>query len=519
MEFLNMKRSTLLILFVICHQVYSYSILFVFPFGAKSHKSVFNPIAEHLAKNGHQVTLVSNSKPDKEIRGIRTVYIEEADFIMNDGSYSFFDGGTSSPLVLNTVTELCFRVRDATFRNLEFQELWTKPEADRFDLLIIDSTFNQFALPLAHYWGIPVIYISTSIMYTPIAWNLDIPYSWSYLTTGMTSADLQLDFLQRAQNAFFNWGFIMFWNWYLLPNHDRFIQSVFPYTPPLIELERNVSLVMVHTHPSFFPSAPAMPYTVEIACIHCRPGQKLPKDLQEYFDQSGDPGVIYFSLGSYTKGESMPVEMRQKIIAAFAQLPQKILWKFEKNISDLPTNIKLIHWAPQQDILAHPKLRLFITHGGGLSILEASYHGCPIVAFPLSVDQLGNVIHAQSKGFAESLDWNTFKAESLLSKIQQILNDKRYKEKAVLVSRLLRDQPQSPVERAAYWIEYVIRNKGAPHLKSSAGNLNFFQYFLLDVISLLTLIIMSVIGLFYFLIKTCLKLGTKTRNKVKQKQT
>lgn len=50
----------------------------------------------------------------------------------------------------------------------------------------------------------------------------------------------------------------------------------------------------------------------------------------------------------------------------------------------------------------------------------------------------------------------------------------------------------SPTESVVYWTEYVIRHKGAPDLKSYAFNLTWYQYFLLDVIAVVFLIILSV---------------------------
>jgi len=39
-----------------------------------------------------------------------------------------------------------------------------------------------------------------------------------------------------------------------------------------------------------------------------------------------------------------------------------------------------------------------------------------------------------------------------------------------------------------YWTDYVIRHKGAPHWLSASQDLAWFQYFLLDVIAVLTLV-------------------------------
>jgi len=42
-----------------------------------------------------------------------------------------------------------------------------------------------------------------------------------------------------------------------------------------------------------------------------------------------------------------------------------------------------------------------------------------------------------------------------------------------IVSDRFRDRPMSPAESVVYWTEYVIRHKGAPHLKSHSLNLTW----------------------------------------------
>ena len=64
--------------------------------------------------------------------------------------------------------------------------------------------------------------------------------------------------------------------------------------------------------------------------------------------------------------------------------------------------------------------------------------------------------------------------------IQTLRNS--YREKMNKVSSLMRDQMESPLERAVYWIEYVTRHDGAPHLRTASHKLSFIQRNLFDVL-------------------------------------
>jgi len=53
------------------------------------------------------------------------------------------------------------------------------------------------------------------------------------------------------------------------------------------------------------------------------------------------------------------------------------------------------------------------------------------------------------------------------------------------LSALQKYRPQDAKTLAIYWIEYVIRHHGAPHLHYPAADLNIFQVNSLDVIGFL----------------------------------
>lgn len=70
---------------------------------------------------------------------------------------------------------------------------------------------------------------------------------------------------------------------------------------------------------------------------------------------------------------------------------------------------------------------------------------------------------------------------------------------------MFNDRLVTPENLVNYWTKYVIRHKGAPHLKSNGLNLMWYQYFLLDVIGVLLI----VICLLLLVIKKVIKISIK----------
>lgn len=74
------------------------------------------------------------------------------------------------------------------------------------------------------------------------------------------------------------------------------------------------------------------------------------------------------------------------------------------------------------------------------------------------------------------------------------------------MSSIFHDRPMSALNTAVYWVEYVIRNKGAHHLRSAAVDLTWYQYYLLDFIALFIIILMFFICIGYFITKRIMRL-------------
>ena len=77
----------------------------------------------------------------------------------------------------------------------------------------------------------------------------------------------------------------------------------------------------------------------------------------------------------------------------------------------------------------------------------------------------------------------------------------RYTERVNLMAEYIHDQPETPQERALFWVEYVLRHKGARHLRSAARDLNFFQYYCLDVVAVLLTAVSAVVFISFVVLK------------------
>lgn len=59
------------------------------------------------------------------------------------------------------------------------------------------------------------------------------------------------------------------------------------------------------------------------------------------------------------------------------------------------------------------------------------------------------------------------------------------------------DQPMSALEKAVWWIEYVLRHNGAKHLRYGGVDMPLYQYYMLDVFAFLGFLLFLVLNVLY----------------------
>lgn len=120
-------------------------------------------------------------------------------------------------------------------------------------------------------------------------------------------------------------------------------------------------------------------------------------------------------------------------------------------------------------------------------------------------------------GMGLKLDIRYLRRDELKATIQKLLTNKEFSRKAQQMSRNFRDQPQKPMERALWWIEYVLRNPDVSFLTSKRLNeMNFVTKHSIDVIAFLTIVVLAVVGVIVRIVVLLIMRGESVKKKVKK---
>uniref|UniRef100_A0A6P4G225 UDP-glucuronosyltransferase 2B17-like n=1 Tax=Drosophila rhopaloa TaxID=1041015 RepID=A0A6P4G225_DRORH len=295
-----------------------------------------------------------------------------------------------------------------------------------------------------------------------------------------------------------------------------------PNMPEYSEMLKNTSLIFFASHAaSEGPIRPNVPAAIEIGGIQIKDTpDPLPQNMADFLGNATD-GAILLSLGSNVKGSHLKPDTVVKMFNVLSKLKQRVIWKWE-DLEKTPgksDNILYSKWLPQDDILAHPKVKLFINHAGKGGITEAQYHGKPMLSLPVFADQPQNAEGMIKKGFGRTLSLLTLEEQPFREAILDVLSNPQYTQKVASFSSLYRDRPMTARESVVYWTEYVIRHHGAAHLQSPLVHMNWIAANNIDIYFLFAVILVISILLFKTVVKFILrKFFSKSKKPKKEKK-
>ncbi len=471
---------------IICSPVDSAKIL-MFPGAAKSYMLDQACLAEELVSRGNEVYFVVHeglqfSAISDKLQGAQIVgFPREAYY----GAFGNFDDTMDRIVLLalegkGDVSQISnwfvwiFKEACSTLLS-EKQKALSQLEKIKADLMITDYAVTWkcpylFSLRL----GIPTIVFGS--FFEP--WLARIPYLPSHIPTYFLPVTDRMTFAQRMQNVFTSFAFGSL-SPFRVDLSDMRKCKAYRNVTDMDSLVVQTSLWLYSTHLVLEYPRPIMPNVVHAGGMTAGPGKPLSGDILDIINRSGK-GVILVSFGSMAS--HLPAAITQRFLAVFTTFPgYSFIWRFNnKDDLEFPANVITKEWLPQNDLLASDKVKVLVTHCGQRSLYEAIYHAKPLLGVPLLYHQKYNAKFVTDRGYGESIDIQTFTVHELRQKMALVLEDESYKIKMEAASEIFRNDPETPLERAVRMVEQVIKYD-VGHLKTSAYDLFWYQYWMLDI--------------------------------------
>lgn len=124
------------------------------------------------------------------------------------------------------------------------------------------------------------------------------------------------------------------------------------------------------------------------------------------------------------------------------------------------------------------------------------------------------MIKSQRLGVAEGIDYHSLNYDDMKSTILKVLEEPSYAANIKKVSARFKDQKEKPLDRAIFWIEWIIRNPDCDYLKSPVLELGYIVGNSYDIIAFIVLLIILILIIFLYLLSFCIgKCSSKTHSK------
>lgn len=91
-------------------------------------------------------------------------------------------------------------------------------------------------------------------------------------------------------------------------------------------------------------------------------------------------------------------------------------------------------------------------------------------------------------GVAERVVFQTLSMEQVRDTVRKVLETPSYRKNMDRISVLFRDQPEKPLARAVWWVEWALRHPDVESMQSPVLKLGFLRSNLVDVIAFLVLL-------------------------------
>ncbi|XP_063531231.1 UDP-glycosyltransferase UGT4-like [Cydia strobilella] len=508
-----MSRVIVLALLALLSQATALNVLVIVSMPIPSHYMALNTLFRELARRGHKVTVMNNFPDKNPTPGLEFINLEayQPGAVRTD-DLEYYESKSSWYVPLYNLYRHFILSPGGTAQDCEnlFTHKKVKEHLDKkikYDVIFVEQFMSDcgFAYAAAMYDS-PIIGITSHVLlpmhYSRVGLPFDVRTDPHYFFNAGSNPSLW----ERVPITVADFIIQNYMKW----NLQESIRSIFAKHLPevSVDLEKmakeRMAMMFLYQHHSITGGRLLAPQVLEIAGIHIQKPKPVPKDIEDFLS-SADHGVIYVSFGSLLRSHSMSDHKRKQFLEAFTRIPQKVIWKWgNDSFPEQSEDLLVGSWFPQLDILCHPKILAFISHGGMLSMSEAAHCGKPLLTVPFFGDQFSNAASARESGLGLTLFFEEIDSNNLEAAIRKLTSEKM-QSNAKRISQLWHDRPLPVMDSAVYWTEYVARHRTAPPSLPQKLNTSSFYTSPLDVVCVIVTLVFVILFVSYAILKAVLK--------------
>ncbi|TYJ47193.1 hypothetical protein E1A91_A02G171200v1 [Gossypium mustelinum] len=435
------------------------------PFPAQGHINPMMQLAKLLHSRGFHITFANTEfnhrrlirfRGEEAVKGLPDFRFEA----ILDGlspSDSDSDLTPSAPAIFNFTRNNCL----APFLEL-LSKLNSSPQLPPVTCIVCDGIMNC-GTKAAQLIGVPYVQLWTSstvsflgfLHYKELAQRgivpfkdegfvsdgtLEMPIDWIPGMPNMRLKDLP-SFIRTTDPNDILWNYAMEASQECLKSSSIIFNTFY-------EFEKEVLQVIASKSPNIYAIGPLTSLSRNLLEIqHNSLNLSLWKEdtsCIEWLNTMKSKSVVYVNFGSIVVMSNHHLE---ELAWGLANSKYPFLWVFRPDIvmgesAVLPREfieaIKgkgfITSWCPQQQVLSHPAIGLFLTHCGWNSLLEAVSEGVPLICLPFFSDQQTNCRYSCTtwgNGMEINPDIKRKDVEALVKEIMEGENGQRIRQKAL----------------------------------------------------------------------------------------
>lgn len=392
-------------------------------------------IAVGLVERGHNVTFLTAERDVSNI-GLHFIHMENVyERIAQNHSHARQNHLQSKQFVFRRIKE-SYRLNNVISsimaRTAGVQSLLNYPKSFRFDAIIHDTSSAQALLGFwLHFNRPPLLAVSPSSVPFHLFSTADIPFHPGPMLHPFSDYSSDLVLSTRVYNIIYYVFDRIYRSFPFMTTENVIARRLFGdelMTMDLESIELSTQLVLVNTNPAIDSSLILPQSVIPVGSLQLFRQGRVTNSIKQFLDASRN-GVIVFSLGTGLLTPALKREEDEVFLEVFKHLYQyDFLWKYDKTAKlESPRNILMLDWLENQHlILQHPKVKLFITNGGPLSVQEAAWAGVPIIGIPMRFDQRQILMRMQKKGLAQLMPLYRLRNDTLFSLITDTIGNSRY---------------------------------------------------------------------------------------------